>query len=80
MHYIDVQLQHGCADCGIFSIAFATTLASRNQPGYYIYNQGEMRQHLENCLSQQSIAPFPIRRIRWILFKNKTQEKHHSLL
>ena len=31
--YIDVQMQDGSSDCGLFAIAFATALANGIQPG-----------------------------------------------
>ena len=48
--YIDVQMQEGFSDCGVFAIAFATALANGKQPGRYVFEQGAMRTHLMHCL------------------------------
>ena len=37
--YIDVQMQQGCDNCGLFAIAFATSLARGEQPGSFFYEQ-----------------------------------------
>ena len=37
--YIDVQMQQGCDDCGLFAMAFATSLARGEQPGSFFYEQ-----------------------------------------
>ena len=49
VNYIDVQMQDGFADCGVFAIAFATALANGEQPGKYFLDQGAMRTHLLPC-------------------------------
>ena len=46
LKYIDVQMQSGQSDCGIFEIAFATALAHGLQPGNYIFQQNTMRKSL----------------------------------
>ena len=53
------QQQEGSKDCGIFSIAYAVDLAFGNDPAGIIYDQGEMRRHLAQCLQTKSITPFP---------------------
>ena len=39
INYTDAQMQSGSADCGVFAIAFATTLANGNQPGEFHLEQ-----------------------------------------
>ena len=62
--YIDVQMQDGSADCGLFAVAFAATLASGGQPGGSSYCQANMRPHLANCLEKNALTPFPVKRKR----------------
>eukprot|EP00731_Ephydatia_muelleri_P011336 Em0006g230a len=62
--YVDVQMQQGCDDCGLFAIAFATSLARGEQPGSFFYQQKAMRKHLVDCLEKQNITAFPIQKIR----------------
>ena len=46
LRYMDVQMQFGAADCGIFAIAFATTLTHGYLPGQYFVCQSAMWAHL----------------------------------
>ena len=39
--FMDVQMQSGGYDCGLFSIAFATALAFGEQPGCFILKKDE---------------------------------------
>ena len=36
--FMDVQMQSGGYDCGLFSIAFATTLVFGEQPGCFLFD------------------------------------------
>ena len=51
------------ADCGIFSLAFATAIAQGDDPSQYTFDQQKMRSHLHHCLEQVIITQFPT---RWI--------------
>ena len=57
--FIDVQCQNGSNDCGLFSIAFATTLCFGKQPENIHYNQSLMRSHLLNCIEKGIMEEFP---------------------
>ena len=46
LKFVDVQMQSGTYDCGLFAIAHATALALGEQPGNYLYDQPKMRKHL----------------------------------
>ena len=48
---MNVQLQAGGCDCGLFAIAFATALANGIQPGECSFKQDAMRRHLYQCLN-----------------------------
>ena len=54
--YIDVHMQEGFADCGLFALANITTLAHGEQPGSVVYDQKLMRHHY---LQNLEIRPFP---------------------
>lgn len=53
------QQQEGAVDCGLFSIAFATSIAHGVDPTTVEYIQAHMRMHLVNCFSQGILTPFP---------------------
>jgi len=40
---MDVQMQAGGCDCGVFTTAFATSLCFGHQPGKFHFNQSAMR-------------------------------------
>ena len=44
--YSNVQFQNGGSDCGLFTIAFATSLCLGQDPATLLYNQPLMRNHL----------------------------------
>ena len=56
--YIDVQMQQGCGDCGLFAIAFATSLARGEQPGSFFDEQIVMRKYLIESLEKQNVTAF----------------------
>ena len=62
--FVDVQMQCGAQDCGLFAIAFATTLCFGKQPGQLTFNQDEMWAHLLYCLEKQEMSMFPVKRER----------------
>ena len=59
LKFVDVQKQSGGYDCGLFAIAFATSLVYGVQPGNVRYDQPKMRKHLCQCLEEERIRPFP---------------------
>ena len=46
-------------DCGLFAIAFATSIASGQDPQSLKYDQKLMRNHLLKCFQNNSIDLFP---------------------
>ena len=54
-----MQVQHGSADCGLFALAFATTLCAGDNPAHVNYTQHLLHAHLYECFIQKSISPFP---------------------
>ena len=47
------------SDCGLFAIAFAVALCFGLNPSKLIFEQGEMRDHLLNCLKENEFTNFP---------------------
>ena len=44
--FMDVQCQSGASACGLFSIAFATSLCLGLDPVHITYTQGDIKNHL----------------------------------
>ena len=57
----DVQKQRGGDDCGLFALAFATTLCAGDNPSETNYIQQQLREHLISSLENNTITPFPKR-------------------
>ena len=60
LKFVDVQMQSGTYDCGLFAVAFATALVLGCNPGQYFFNQRSMRKHLWSCIKNQKISIFPV--------------------
>ena len=58
----NVQKQKGTTDCGLFAVAFATTLASERKFETLLtkFDQDNLRSHLCVCLENQNIVSFPL--------------------
>ena len=52
---MDMQIQAGTCDCGLFAIATATALLSGVQPGACTFKQREMRKHVYDGFKQGKI-------------------------
>lgn len=61
VNFMEVQIQGGSSDCGLFSLAFAATLCAGEDPSQTSYMQHEFRRHLLSCLENRHITPFPTR-------------------
>ena len=48
----------GSIDCGVFAVAFATSLCTGDSPATITYHQPSLRRHLMECLERQTITPF----------------------
>ena len=60
LKYINVQRQSATSDCGLFALAFATSLLDKVDPEMELYNQKLMRQHLLNALEKTTSLLFPL--------------------
>ena len=54
-----VQQQNNSVDCGLFAIAFATSLAFSQNPVHITFDKRQLRQHLVRCLEDEIMTPFP---------------------
>lgn len=61
VQFVDVQIQSGASDCGLFALAFATSLCAGVNPAELNYIQYEFRGHVFKCLENRKISPFPTR-------------------
>ena len=55
LKYMDVQMQAGGYDCGLFAIAFATAIVFGKQPGLFCFDQPKMREHYRKCLEHHHV-------------------------
>ena len=55
-----VQQQSNQVDCGVFSIAFAVTLALGDNSALVTYKQTLLRFHLNKCLKLGKFSPYPL--------------------
>lgn len=55
----DVQAQSNSYDCGVFAIAYATSLALNQNPAFENFINAEMRPHLLRILESRELMQFP---------------------
>ena len=56
---VPVQQQANGSDCGVFSIAFVTSLVYGQNPANVTFIINQMRPHLLQCLRGGVMTPFP---------------------
>ena len=66
--YIDMVIQNGTVDCGLFALASAAALANGEEPGSFAFDQEQMQPHLIKCLAAEKGEPFPVKKCRRSLF------------
>ncbi len=74
LKHMDVQMQSGSYDCGLFAIAYATALVHGEHPGKFLFDQDSMRKHLMQCIECGEMAMFPIKNIRQSTGKLKSED------
>ena len=65
------QLQEGGSDCGLFTIAAATSLCNGESPNSICWDQKLMQAHLLKSFEQRKIKPFP----GWELHERRIEEE-----
>ena len=73
--YIDMVIQNGTVDCGLFALASAAALANGEEPGSFAFDQEQMQPHLIKCLAAEKGEPFPVKKCRRKLKKIKSTVK-----
>ena len=64
MQFMDVQMQTGGYDCGLFAVAFLVSLALGKSPGQYHFDQDKMRQHFWRCFQNRKLSMFPYSKLQ----------------
>lgn len=64
LHFPAVQKQSGSSDCGLFALAFATSIVFNVRPEECLFEQRLMRSHLTSCFEERNISMFPMKRRR----------------
>ncbi len=59
LNLVPVQQQNNGSDCGVFAIAYATSLLYGTPPETIEYDISRMRHHLYQCLKSGELGPFP---------------------
>ena len=59
LEYTPCQQQTNGSDCGVFAIAFATSLVLGSTPQDMTYDIAKMRPHLVTCLRAGALTQFP---------------------
>ena len=59
LRVVNVGIQQGYDDCGLFSVAMAYDLCSGVDPSTKLYVQDQMRNHLHSCFNNKQMKPFP---------------------
>jgi len=57
---MNVSKQQGGVDCGLFAIAYATTLLNGMDPVNVVFTQARMRQHVIAALEAGTLSEFPV--------------------
>ena len=63
---VNVATQKGSSDCGLYAIAMMTSIGNNDDPINLVYNQQEMRIHLQQFFENGVIEKFPISKARQI--------------
>ena len=58
VRFIDVEQQTNNSDCGVYAIAYATSLCFSEDISCIQYCVSKMRSHLVSCLEDGQMSPF----------------------
>ena len=59
MKFVNIALQSGSTECGLYAIAIMTALAFRQDPALLVFDQNSLRTHLGECFEAGNIQLFP---------------------
>lgn len=60
-----VQKQNNSYDCGLFALAFLTSICFGREPLGYEYDQAKMRNHYLDCAKNGKVTMFPGSTVAW---------------
>ena len=60
LKFMDVPIQSGSYDCGLFAIAFATALSLGEKPELLFFDHWNMRAHLRQRFEDGEMKMFPV--------------------
>ena len=60
LKFMDVPVQAGTSDRGLYAVAYATALALGMQPEEFHFDQHAMRKHLYQCFEKQKMEMFSL--------------------
>ena len=64
LSFVDVVRQSGISDCGVFAVAYTTSLCFEVSPSKPFFQQTSMREHIYECLEEGKFTMFPISKYR----------------
>ena len=59
VEFVDVQLQEGSHDCGLFALAYITSICNGQDPAVVLYKQNAMRKHVLKSIEDGVMTAFP---------------------
>ena len=69
VEFIDVQMQEGSHVCGLFAVAYITSICNGKDPAVLLYKQNAMRKHILKSLLQVDVPRhLPGRIYRYTVF------------
>ena len=74
MKFVNISMQSGSTECGLYAIAVMTALAFGHDPALLVFDQNSLRMHLGECFEAGYIQMFPAvqkRRIKERIKKEK---------
>ena len=74
VNIMNMQVQSGTCDCGLFALATATSLVDGVHPGAITFKQSEMRRHLYDCFRSGRLTSFLVLKNRRAVSKIKYTE------
>ena len=59
VEFVDVQMQEGSHDCGLFAVAYITSICNGQDPAIVLYKQNATRKHILNGIEDGVMTAFP---------------------
>ena len=59
VEFVDVQMQEGSHDCGLFAVAHITSICNGQDPAVVLYKQNAVGKHILNSIEDGVMTAFP---------------------